>query len=441
MSANTYSMKDSATRYGLRTFLLIASTLAASAVQTTTYQVDMTWPLALGVFGPGNGDQVFVSGTFSNPDWQYRATDGATNYILAPSVDNTNIYVGTFTNDTVVGNWENHKFVINRGGDFELSDQYWERNYRYFQVPAGATNLDVVPFDDLILCPTSLVTFHVDMTYMTWLGDFDPGNGDVALVAGDWDWGHPLLLAPSLTNTNVWEGSFNLTNLAGTIHFKYLMNTTVHGTVWEINAREFGFPCAATNLPTVFFDDGPIPIDVHVTFRVNLMVENAIGTNFTPGAAVVSIIGDEAITNMNWPCELTQSATNINFYSGTFMVYNAPGATWRYKYVVTDCAGQTCEGNVGPGGGQYRQFTMTGAPMILPLDYFNNRSNLGLVSLSNSAPGQATLRWATAGNRIRVEGTSSLVGHNWETIVTNTLETNSATVNTAGNKFFRLIGP
>ena len=95
-------------------------------------------------------------------------------------------------------------------------------------MPAGATNLEVVPFGNLIPCPTSLVPFHVDMTYVTALGDFNPGNSDVALVEGNWDWNNPLLLTQSLTNTNVWEGSFSLANLAGTVHFKYLMNTTAH---------------------------------------------------------------------------------------------------------------------------------------------------------------------------------------------------------------------
>lgn len=130
--------------------LLVGTACAASAVQVT-YQVNMGMQIALGNFHPGT-DTVFVSGTFSSPNWEQTATDGSTNYILKPVAGNTNLYTGIFNVVNAEGSTENHKFVINPGGDFSALD--WELPYstatgnRAFLVPAAPTNLPVVYFND-----------------------------------------------------------------------------------------------------------------------------------------------------------------------------------------------------------------------------------------------------------------------------------------------------
>jgi len=135
---------------GFLTTLWLAAALAVSAVQVT-YQVNLGEQIALGNFHPGV-DTVFVSGTFSSPNWEQTATDGSTNYILPPVAGNTNLYTGTFNVVNPPGTTEYHKFVINPGANFSALD--WEQpvstagGNRSFQVPTAATNLPFVYFND-----------------------------------------------------------------------------------------------------------------------------------------------------------------------------------------------------------------------------------------------------------------------------------------------------
>ena len=144
-------MKTGTKKSGLLTGLLVGTAFAASAIQVT-YQVNMGMQIALGNFHPA-ADTVFVSGNFSSTNWEDTATDGSTGYILTPVAGNTNLYTGTFNMaDLSAGNTEQHKFVINPGGNFSALD--WELPYstgtgnRSFVVPATATNLPAVYFND-----------------------------------------------------------------------------------------------------------------------------------------------------------------------------------------------------------------------------------------------------------------------------------------------------
>jgi arabinogalactan endo-1,4-beta-galactosidase len=133
--------------------LLLGTAVAASAIQVT-YQVNMGTQIALGNFHPGV-DTVFVSGTFSSPQWEDTAAEGANSYLLTPVAGNTNLYTGTFSVSASSGTLESYKFVINPGGNFSALD--WEvpvstaGGNRSFIVPGVATNLPVVYFNDQAL--------------------------------------------------------------------------------------------------------------------------------------------------------------------------------------------------------------------------------------------------------------------------------------------------
>ena len=135
---------------GFLAALSVATALTAPAVQVT-YQVNMGEQIALGNFHPG-ADTVFVSGTFSSPNWEQTATDGSTSYILSPVAGNTNLYTRTFNVVNSPGTTEEHKFIINPGANFSALD--WEQpvstagGNRSFRVPATATNLPAVYFND-----------------------------------------------------------------------------------------------------------------------------------------------------------------------------------------------------------------------------------------------------------------------------------------------------
>jgi len=138
---------------GVLAGLLLGTVFAASAIQVT-YQVNLGTQIALGNFRPGS-DTVFVNGTFSSPNWKSTASDGSTSYLLTPVAGNTNLYTGTFNIVNAAGDTEDHKFIINPGGNFSALN--WESpvstagGNRSFKVPGVATNLPIVYFNDQVL--------------------------------------------------------------------------------------------------------------------------------------------------------------------------------------------------------------------------------------------------------------------------------------------------
>ena len=131
---------------GLLIGLLLAGILGASANQVT-YRVNLSVQRTLGNFNPAGGDTVVVSGTFSATDWTTTST-------LTASLADSNIYTGTFNNNVNTGNPENHKFIINPGGNSPAGQLIWESgNNRSFQVTTTNQTLPVVYFNDVTNAP------------------------------------------------------------------------------------------------------------------------------------------------------------------------------------------------------------------------------------------------------------------------------------------------
>lgn len=445
---------------GLWAAALLASALTAPAI-TASYYVDMSVQIALGRFNPAT-DTVFVFGNFSDPPFEQTATDGSTNYILAPTGTNADVYTGTFTLMTnAPGTFEYHQFVMNPGGAF--SGLVYEPDInggtggnRFFTVPAANTNLPTVFFDDVTNVSQEVVTpvtFYVDMSIQEALGNFDPAT-DFVVVAGDWmggNWSAVVDAAPTMTptgtNANVYEGTVEVTNTVGNLeNYKFVILSFDLGTVWEAAVgpggasgnRQFAFPSLPTNLPTVFFNNqSNASVTVTVAFQVSMLVENALG-NFTPGVDTVDVAGDFNSWSVS-ANTLTQSPGNPNVYNGTATLHGySAGATVNYKYTIN---GQTLweNNNVGPNGGQNRQFVVPGITTTnLGQDYFDNYANLGTLSVSNHA-GQAILKWPLAGSRTRLQSSSNPAA-GW-TDVANTLGSNTATVPISGQAIYRVKGP
>ena len=454
-------MKTPIKTRGLWAVALLASALTASAI-TATYYVDMSVQIAIGNFNPAT-DQVFVFGNFSDPPFQQTATDGSTNYILAPTGTNANVYAGTFTLATnAPGSFENHQFVMNPGENFgalvyEPNANFGAGGNRFFTVPTTNTNLPTVFFNDVTnvnQLVTTPVTFYVDLSVQKTLLNFNPAT-DFVVVAGDWmlgNWNNDVGSAPSMTptgtNANVYQGTVQITNTVGNLeNYKFVILSQTLGNEWEGNVgpggasgnRQFVFPSVATNIPTVFFNNqSNANVSVTVTFQVNVVVENALGA-FTPGVDTVDVAGQFN----NWVVTanpLTQSPSNPDLYTGTATIGGySPGATVNYKYTID---GQTLweNNNVGPGGGQNRQFIVpTTVSTNLGQDFFNNYANLGTLSVSNNHAGQAIIKWPMPGTRIRLQSSGNLGGA-W-TDVANTLGSNSATVTISGQTMYRVKGP
>ena len=118
------------------------------------------------------------------------------------------------------------------------------------------------------------------MSVQIALGSFDPGAGDQLTVAGDainnWDISASVL-TNSPPNTNLYVGTFNLTNAPGTtVHYKFVM-----AGVWEKNGvgpngaqnRRFVLGSSSQVLPVVYFDNltnGSSLVSTQAPFRGNI---------------------------------------------------------------------------------------------------------------------------------------------------------------------------
>ena len=186
------------------------------------------------------------------------------------------------------------------------------------------------------------VTFQVNMSAQTTLGNFDPST-DIVFVAGDvlnaWS-SSASQLNPSAGDANIWEGTFTVDGDVGTdVQYKFIESTFANGVVWEGDVGPGGaqnrtFTLADTNqaLPSVYFNNITNVTSVvgHVTFQIDLSVQIQLG-NFDPSSGSVSVAGD--VIN-NWSTsasQLNQDPDSPNVWKGTFDIKGAPGSTVAYK--------------------------------------------------------------------------------------------------------------
>ncbi|MGA2247625.1 MAG: hypothetical protein ABSH48_21775, partial [Verrucomicrobiota bacterium] len=375
---------------GIKTLAALAAAIftvtgVASAV-SVTYDVDLSVQTALGNFDPAT-DTVLVSGTFC--DW-------TTTNVMTATAD-PNVYSLTF-NDTAdaTGAYENHKFIIDSAGTLN-----WESiANRYFPVPAGATNLPVVFFNDLSNLPTSTIslTFQLDLQVAIQQGLFDPGSDYVDAFGSFNNWAETGILLTNVPGTSNYIGTFSTTSLVTNtvVNYKYAIDG--YGGTWEGNVGAGG---TANRSVTITNVNQTFPLDYWnnvtnanlsftVGFEVNLGVEDAFGV-FTPGSDTVFVNGD-----WNWSGSAMQlmPVGSSELYTGAVTLAYSQGTTINYKYTID--GGLIWENNgVGPGGAQNHQFILNRTN--LPMDYFNNYSNLGPLTISGP-PGQIALYWAAGTN-------------------------------------------
>jgi len=174
---------------------------------------------------------------------------------------------------------------------------------------------------------TAQVTFQVNMSAQTSLGNFNPAV-DAVSVAGNpinaWSTTESPL-APSPSDSNIWTGTFEVTGTAGaTAQYKFVMLTN-SVAAWEGNVGPGGpngnrtFTVADTDqtLPVVFFNNvtSGATVSSDVTFQVNMSVQIALGS-FDPAASTVSVAGEFN----GWSASdfmLTQSVTDPDLWVGT----------------------------------------------------------------------------------------------------------------------------
>src|SRR5579885_1875322 len=241
----------------------LAGTLAIASADPVVFNVNMSVQTALGNFNAGNGDTVRLLGL--NGDW-------STGVAMVPSVADTNIW--TVTNDLAAGSWPNYKFVIApaAGSWIWESPASFGGGNRYFQVPAGGTNLPVVYFSDVTNLPayTVQITFQLDMEFAIQQGLFNMGS-DYVDAFGSWNnWAATGVLLTHVPGTSNYVGTLTTTALTTNtvVSYKYTIDV---GLIWENNgvcpggAQNHQFTLStSTNLPLDYFNNyqnlGPVQI-------------------------------------------------------------------------------------------------------------------------------------------------------------------------------------
>jgi hypothetical protein len=426
--------------HGLGVALLVGSTLAASAVPIT-FQVNMGVQTSLGMFSPAD-NSVEVHGSFNG--WGPGIT-------LSVSPDNADIYQATVEVVGATGSSVQFKFVINQAGSL-----VWENNgvgpagaqNRAFNLPAAAQTLPAVYFNNQSAPPGVVeVTFQVNMAIQTAIGNFDPATYTVEAHGAFDGWGAGIMLSPSSSDANIYQGAVNITGSPGTaIEHKFVINQA--GTLlWEGNVGSGGpfgnrtFTLSSSNqlLPVVYFNNltnnpgGGIP----VTFRVNMGVPIARGS-FDRANGTVNLAGP--FNNWNpTATSLTNSPTETNVWQGTININTAsPGGSVPFKFLMNG----TWE------NGNDRTFVLASPTQTLPVEYFDHVSDFGPLSLSADVDAfgdvQVTVSW-TGAPLVRLQSRSSLSSGQWQDVPDSLGQSMMTFMFEPAvmpeNRFFRLIGP
>jgi hypothetical protein len=410
----------------------VSSADLATASQVT-FQVNMSSQIALGNFNPA-ADTVVVAGDAIN-SWSPSASP------LASTTANTNIYAGTFDVTGASGGTGQYKYVINA-----TSGQVWEgqvgpggaNGNRTFKIWDTNQILPVVYFNNVTNSTTvsNTITFRINMSVQTALGNFDPSSGAVT-IAGEFNaWNATASpLTKSVTDTNIWTTTLVLVGAdASAVNYKFLMNGT-----WEANnvgpggTQNRSVTLARTNqtLPVVYFNNvTSVPVPTPLSFQVDMTVQTALG-NFDPLNDVVEARG--SFNNWMGGFILTNGLSNTNVFSGTWVdSIDTQGSMVQYQFVLNGTTWETAVGN--------RNYLLNSTnEQTVPLVYFNNVNNLGAISIKPTGK-QATLSW-TAGPLIHLQSASGLIGSSWQD-VPNTQGSNSVVVPVGiGPQYFRLTAP
>lgn len=102
----------------------------------------------------------------------------------------------------------------------------------------------------------SPVTFNVNLSAQTALGNFHSGAGDTVVLAGDWGGWAPVHTMSLTANTDVYTLTLDL--FPATVpNYKFIIhNPASEFYIWEtINNRTFEVPSGGINLPEVYFND------------------------------------------------------------------------------------------------------------------------------------------------------------------------------------------
>ncbi len=202
------------------------------------------------------------------------------------------------------------------------------------------------------------VTFSVDMSFQTTLGNFVPGT-DVLDVAGSFNgWGGGDMLTDDNAD-GIYEGTFDI--VAGDIEYKFRINSN-----WDTSEnlpanRTYTVVDGANVIPTVWYSDQePVgTADVEVFVQVDMTVQLLNG-NFNPTAGDLIVIrgGHDNYGNWGGAIQMTLDPEQTNVYTHLSSFDEVPvGSGFEYKFVIL--TGGDVDAAIWEGSDN-RSFTATG---------------------------------------------------------------------------------
>jgi len=258
------------------------------------------------------------------------------------------------------------------------------------------------------------ITFQVDMRVKMQQQLFQPANGDIVVVRGNfngWSGNNEILVDPN--NYGIYNGTYNVGGSAGDeIQYKFVISYPGGGVLWEDNIpnRSFILTGNPETLPVVFFNDEPIQGGTLVTntndsgpgsLRAAIDFANSDGqpslVEFYP-----TLLGQTIYLQSQLPT-LTESNTTINGdinNDGVPDIEIRQGSPDAINGLYIESANNTIRGLLindffGPGGFGYSAIRITGANahdntiagcyIGTDLSKNENRANRSGILISNAA--------------------------------------------------------
>jgi hypothetical protein len=372
----------------LGAFVCAAGMLTARADTLITFSVDMATNIANSTFLPGT-DTLSVHGTFNSWGAGVTLHQQGSGTVFTNSVDDTG---------DANGGMAGYKFVdsnsgVGNGGYETLASGY----NRWAKLPTNSGALIAPPtpyFSDAGPLVTNEVTFQVDVSQQIQLGNFIPGTSYIVVRGLFNGWaGDSVTLTNDLnivrTNeyglmtTNVWDGTFPITNSpAGIEEYKFVI-TGGASDIWDQpsaansdgSSGNRAFADVAQTLPLVDFSDSPFAPLASMTFSVDMSVVALTDTNYN--AENVTVWGSfngwgGGLTLTNNP-----AAANTNIYTSTSVTVGV-GEQVQYQFRYSELtSGATVYDhlNGASGGSGNRIYTVPNVTATnLPAVVFNDAS-------------------------------------------------------------------
>jgi hypothetical protein len=182
-------------------------------------------------------------------------------------------------------------------------------------------------------------------------------------------------------------------------------------------------------LAGILLSSTALSLALPVTFQVNMGPQILRGA-FHPETDTVLVAGDAINGWSTSASPLTNSVANTNVWLETFEVSGTQGATVQYKFIYNSAEkGIVWEGNVGTGGAQNRSFQLANSAQVLPVVFFNNVTNSGVVTTPVIFQVDMSVQ-ISQGNFDPATGTVFVAGdalNNWSTTASQLSQSASAT--------------